>query len=139
MLSYLSILIIINAILVGIIIMTQIISYPLFLKVPQSGFADYYNAYKNRITIVVIPFMVTELLLTLYIYLYSPNNIFFQISTFILILIWLSTFFIQVPIHNKISIKLEHKMIGKLISTNWIRTFLWILKLFFLCIYYNCL
>ena len=139
MLSYLSILIITNAILVGIIIMTQIISYPLFLKVSESSFADYYNAYKNRITIIVIPFMVTELLLTLYIYLYSPNNIFFQISTFILILIWLSTFFIQVPIHNKISIKLEHEMIGKLISTNWIRTFLWILKLFFLCIYYNCL
>ena len=139
MLNYLSILIIINAILVGIIIITQIISYPLFLKVSESSFADYYNTYKNRITIIVIPFMVTELLLTLYIYLYSPNNIFFQISTFILILIWLSTFFIQVPIHNKISIKLEHKMIGKLISTNWMRTFLWILKLFFLCIYYNCL
>ena len=139
MLNYLSILIIINAILVGIIIITQIISYPLFLKVSESSFADYYNTYKNRITIIVIPFMVTELLLTLYIYLYSPNNIFFQISTFILILIWLSTFFIQVPIHNKISIKLEDKMIKKLISTNWIRTFLWILKLFFLCIYYNSL
>ena len=139
MLNYLFILIIINAILVGIIIMTQIISYPLFLKVSESSFADYYNAYKNRITIIVIPFMITELLLTLYIYLHSPNNIFFQISTFILILIWLSTFFIQVPIHNKISIKLEHKMIEKLISTNWMRTFLWILKLFFLCIYYSCL
>ena len=130
------ILIVINAILVGLILVTQIVSYPLLLKVNKVNFFSYYVSYTNRISIVVVPLMLFEVILTFLSYIYSPINTLIQLSVFLLLLIWMSTFLIQVPLHNRLSLKFDENLINKLISTNSIRTFLWISKLVFLCIYY---
>ena len=121
-------LIIINAILIGIILVTQIVSYPLFLMVRSLDFANYHKSYTNRITIVVLPFMLSELFLTIYILLLnpSPNHIY---TALMLLFIWLSTFFIQVPIHNMISKSSSSRLINKLVISNWIRVSLWTIKL----------
>jgi len=58
----------------------------------------------------------------------SNNILVIAIST---LLIWISTFFIQVPLHKKIAYKRDLRKIKKLILSNLIRTFLWTLKLFF--------
>ena len=131
------ILIVINAILVGLILVTQIVSYPLLLKVNKVNFFSYYVSYTNRISIVVVPLMLFEVILTFLLYIYSPINTLIQLSVFLLLLIWMSTFLIQVPLHSRLSLKFDENLINKLISTNSIRTFLWISKLVFLCIYYH--
>jgi hypothetical protein len=43
-------------------------------------------------------------------------------------LIWLVTFFVQVPLHNQLSDGYDESTVHKLINTNWIRTALWSLK-----------
>lgn len=126
--DYLFLLIIINSILVGVIVMTQIISYPLLLKLNKNNFYDYYNSYTKRISFIVIPLMTSEVLLTITLNIIL-NNFYLYASNILLLVIWGSTFFIQVPIHNKLSSSHSNLLVNKLISTNWIRTIAWISKL----------
>ncbi len=126
--DYLFLLIIINSILVGVILMTQILSYPLLLKLGISNFYNYYNSYTKRISFIVIPLMIFEVLLSIILNIIL-NNFYLFASNILLIVVWGSTFFIQVPIHNKLSSNHSYVLINKLIYTNWIRTIAWICKL----------
>ena len=126
--DYLFLLIITNSILVGVIMMTQILSYPLLLKLSKSDYYDYYDSYTRRISFIVIPLMTFEVLLTIILNI-SLNNFYLFTSNILLLVIWGSTFFIQVPIHNKLSSNHSYSLINKLIFTNWIRTIAWIFKL----------
>ena len=126
--DYLFLLIVVNSILVGVILMTQIISYPLLLKLNKSNFYDYYNSYTKRISFIVIPLMTSEVLLSITLNIIL-NNFYLFASNILLLVIWGSTFFIQVPIHNKISSSHSYLLVNKLIFTNWIRTIAWISKL----------
>ena len=60
---------------------------------------------------------------------------FFLLSMILLIIIWLSTFFIQVPIHNKL-LDEPSNYLTKLVRTNWIRTVLWTVKAMMIIYYY---
>ena len=126
--NFIFLLIIINSILVGVILMTQILSYPLLLKLSKSDFYDYYNSYTKRISFIVIPLMIFEVLLSIILNTIL-NNFYLFASNILLLVIWGSTFFIQVPIHNKLSSNHSYSLINKLIFTNWIRTIAWISKL----------
>ena len=126
--DYLFLLIVVNSILVGVILMTQIISYPLLLKLNKSNFYDYYNSYTKRISFIVIPLMTSEVLLSITLNIIL-NNFYLFASNILLLVIWGSTFFIQVPIHNKLSSSHSDLLVNKLIFTNWIRTIAWISKL----------
>ena len=129
--DYLFLLIIINSILVGVILMTQILSYPLLLKLSISNFYNYYNSYTKRISFIVIPLMIIEVLLSIILNIIL-NNFYLFASNILLFVVWGSTFFIQVPIHNKLSSNHSYVLINKLIYTNWIRTIAWICKLIIL-------
>ena len=121
-------LLIINATLIGVILVTQIVSYPLFLNVKSSDFSSYHKIYTKRISIVVLPLMLAESFITAYILFSNPSMIYI-FAAFILLFIWLSTFFIQVPIHNIISKSKDNQLLKKLIISNWFRTLLWVIKL----------
>ena len=129
--DYLFLLIIINSILVGVILMTQILSYPLLLKLGIGNFYNYYNSYTKRISFIVIPLMIFEVLLSIILNIIL-NNFYLFASNILLFVVWGSTFFIQVPIHNKLSSNHSYVLINKLIYTNWIRTIAWICKLIIL-------
>ena len=101
--------------------MTQIISYPLLLKVKKSNFSYYYNSYTRRISIIVVPLMIFEVLLSIAINI-TFYNAYIAASNILL-------FLVQVPIHNKLSFSYSSILINKLIFTNWIRTIAWICKL----------
>ena len=124
-------LIVINSILVGVILMTQILSYPLLLKLTKSNFYVYYNSYTKRISFIVIPLMIFEVLLSFSLD-FTFNNFYLLASNISLLIVWGSTFFIQVPIHNKLSFNYSRVLINKLIFTNWIRTIAWTSKLIIL-------
>ena len=128
--------IIINSILVGVILMTQFINYPLFKSI-KSDFTDYHKKYTERMGYVVAPLMIIELVLVTYIILHHKENLFVIFIFLLTILIWASTFFIQVPIHNTLSKKKEKNKIIKLHKSNYIRTICWILKLIISIHFFN--
>ena len=127
--------IMVNIFLFSLILITQFVSYPLFLKVGKEQFSKYRQSYTFYISTIVLPAMVLELLLSFNQIIHGID--FFSVFNLIIIgIIWLSTFFIQVPIHNKIAYRYDKKLIKKLILTNWIRTCAWTCKLI-ICILIN--
>ena len=128
--------IIINSILVGVILMTQFINYPLFKSI-KSDFTNYHKKYTERMGYVVAPLMVIELILVTYIILHHKENLFVIFIFLLTNIIWASTFFIQVPIHNTLSKKKEKNKIIKLNKSNYIRTICWILKLIISIHFFN--
>ena len=119
--------IIVSTILTTIILVTQFVNYPLFKYVYQD-FSTFHKKYVTRIGYIVAPIMVLELIITTAMLLQDFDDSLKKISALLVILIWLSTFFIQVPIHNQLS--LSNKLnLNLLIYSNWIRVVCWILKL----------
>ena len=120
--------VIFNAILVGVIIMTQFITYPLF-QIIESDFTKYHQKYTKLMSYVVAPLMIIELILVLIITINYYDNLLVILNASLIIIIWSSTFFLQVPKHNLISQKKIKSEIVFLIRSNYIRTLCWILKL----------
>ena len=129
--------IVINVYLLGVIIMTQFITYPTFLIIDKNSFNKYHRKYVNIISIIVAPAMVLEII-SLIVLVYLSKDFLLVKSLILLLCIWLTTFIIMVPSHNILSRKNDSKEIKKLININWVRSFLWSVKLIvMLFIYYE--
>jgi hypothetical protein len=76
-----------------------------------------------------MPLMLIELTTSTALYINNMSSIVFALNLLIVVLIWCSTFFVQVPIHSILSEKKDKKLIEKLVNTNWIRTFLWSMRM----------
>ena len=127
--------IICNSYLVSLVIITQFITYPSFLDINKSNFSEYHKKYVNKISLIVAPVMIVELLTLSYIAYLSSEFIIIK-SLILLLVIWLTTFIVMIPSHNKISIAYNEKEIQRLINYNWIRTILWSFKLFIIIFLY---
>ncbi len=117
-----------NSYLVSLVFMTQFITYPTFLHIDKDKFSEYHRKYVNNISFIVAPVMLIELL-TLSLIAYFSSEFLIIKSLFLLLVIWLTTFFIMIPSHNRISKSFNIKEIKSLINYNWIRTILWSFKL----------
>ena len=120
----------ISSFMLGLILVTQIVSYPLFLKVEVDNFSIFHDDYVSRISFIAVPVMLGELFISTLVYYYF-NTFFGFMILLSIILIFISTFTIQVPLHNKLKLANNRKHIIKLVNTNWIRTFLWFVKSIF--------
>jgi hypothetical protein len=121
----------------GVIWFVQIVHYPLFSSIDESDFLSFHREHTKKTTWIVGPPMMFELfssVLALYFSVDLPLLI--RIISFsIVVLIFVSTAFIQVPIHDKLGSGKKSDLINKLVLTNWIRTFLWTLKSLILAFY----
>lgn len=117
--------------LFGLIWCVQLVHYPFFLRADQINFIDHIGFHKQRISIIVVPLMTVELatsgILAFETQHFAEWNLF---GFIVVILIWLVTFFVQVPLHNNLSDGYDESKVQKLIKTNWIRTILWSVKAF---------
>ena len=120
----------ISSFMLGLILVTQTVSYPLFLKVEVDNFSIFHDDYVSRISFIAVPVMLGELFISTLVYFYF-NTFFGFMILLSIILIFISTFIIQVPLHNKLKLANNRKHIIKLVNTNWIRTFLWFVKSIF--------
>ena len=127
-----------TAMMTGIIWFVQIVHYPLFLKVPSEGFVSYEQSHTIRTGCVVVPLMLTELgtaILLLFLTVTSAGKLTIGLSPLYLgalgclLVIWASTFLIQVPLHGLLEHRADSKAMMLLVSTNWIRTIFWSLRL----------
>ena len=113
--------------MVAVIWFVQIVHYPLFLNV-KSDHITYFTQHQTLISWIVLPAMLLEAVSLVLLWSEYKNNTLFIISVILLVLIWISTFFIQVPIHQHLTQNPNQELIIKLIKSNWIRTFLWTIK-----------
>jgi len=118
---------IISFLMMGVIITTQIVNYPLFLCLTKGDFKKYHSTYVNKISFIAMPLMFSELVLSI-ILLSIIQNFSSIIILLSMLLIFLSTLFLQVPVHQKLDNGYNNQSINFLINTNWIRTFLWAIK-----------
>ena len=117
--------------LFGLIWCVQLVHYPFFLRSDKKDFIDHISFHKYRISIIVMPLMTIELATSgILAFRFEPFANWNILGLAIVISIWLVTFFVQVPLHNKLSDGYDESVVRKLIKTNWIRTILWSTKSF---------
>lgn len=111
----------------GLIWFVQVVHYPLFARVGESGFAAYEQAHARLTTFVVGPVMVIEAVAAAVLLLFAPGRLIY-LSAFLLLVIWLSTALLQVPQHNLLALGFDADAHQFLVQTNWIRTVAWTLR-----------
>lgn len=114
--------------LVGLIWVIQLVHYPLFALVGREHWSAYEAAHQSQITLLVLPLMLVELGTSVLIALDPPKGVPTWAAWFALGLVgvaWLSTAFIQVPLHGQLSVNWEAGAHQALVATNWIRTAAW--------------
>jgi hypothetical protein len=77
---------------------------------------------------MVLPLMITELLMAAWWLKSGSGSPFPAVSAFLVLIVWLSTCALQVPIHYRLKIRKEEVLIRRLVISNWIRTVAWSLK-----------
>lgn len=113
--------------MVGVIWIIQVVHYPSFLWVDRKHFQSFAQFHTNRITPVVLPLMVTELGSACGLVLRSDSIHSAAVANVAsIVLIWLWTFFVSVPCHEKLAAEgWEEDTVRWLIHSNWLRTALW--------------
>jgi hypothetical protein len=112
----------------GVIWIIQWLHYPLFALLGAEEFHQYEILHRTWISQLVGPLMLLELGSAVLCLIYRPKSIpAYQPIAGILLLgvIWGSTFFIQVPLHNAVTKAFDPEAIRSLIDSNWIRTVSW--------------
>jgi hypothetical protein len=115
----------------GVIWLIQLVQYPFFSHVNSENFPKYHAAHTFWITPVVAPAMIVELITSILIIFYPPKNIDAKLlyaGLILTLIVWASTFFIQIPMHNKLAKGFDADAHKLLVNTNWIRTFAWSLR-----------
>ena len=126
--NYLSIMnLFISSFMLGLITVTQFVSYPLFSKVKLSNFTFYHYHYTSYISFIAAPAMIVELIIAIMIF-FNIQSLLSALNLSIIVILFISTFLIQVPIHNKLKFEGSIILFKKLVLSNIIRTILWLAK-----------
>ena len=117
--------------LFGLIWFVQVVHYPLFSLVGREHFVEYERLHQMRTTWVVAPLMSIEALtasLILVSNLTSPERTLAWFGWILLLLIWLSTAFLQVPLHRRLAAGYDSQTATRLVRSNWVRTIAWTVR-----------
>ena len=119
-----------NLIMVGVSLITHFVTYPSFKLIRSNLFSEFHKSYTNKMLFIVAPVMILELISSLFLVIFDVSDNNTEIGLLIsLLLIWFLTFFIIVPIHNKLTVNYNKDLNQKLIKFNGLRTIFWIIKL----------
>jgi hypothetical protein len=112
----------------GLIWFVQIVHYPLFGKVGRAEFAEYHAAHTRLTTRLVVGPMILELLTAAALVVLPPAGLGPALpclglaATFVC---WLSTGWIQVPLHRRLSLGHDLVAARRLVRSNLVRTLAW--------------
>ncbi len=113
--------------LLSLIWVIQLNHYPSFYFIDPNAFEAFQKHHTQSITYIVMPLMLAELALSVRL-AFHMNNWIYYTALACVILIWAGTFFIQVPLHNKLMNGKDMEAIRQLVQGNWVRTVLWTIK-----------
>jgi hypothetical protein len=104
------------------------VHYPLFARVGTEIYPEYQSQHEKLITLVVILPMVIELISTIALAKFIPPGVSRSLviaGIVLVVLIWLSTAFLQVPCHASLARGFDPEVHRRLVNTNWFRTLAW--------------
>ena len=116
-----------SSILLGLILVVHFVHYKSFYFISDKEFIGFHIFHTRNISYLVIPLMIieasTSIMICFFYYGLLP-----LINLILVLSIWIVTFLLQVPCHNKLSSGKSETTIKKLIDTNIIRVYLWLFK-----------
>ena len=111
--------------LLVLIWLVQLVIYPSFLYFDKESLLAWHKKYTVGISLLVIPLLFGQLA-TAVLQLFEGASLYTTVSILFIGAVWVSTFTQFVPIHNKIAQGVcEKPVLQKLVTRNWLRTFLW--------------
>lgn len=118
---------IVSSILLGLILVIHFVHYKSFNFIDVEKFVEFHKFHTKNISFLVIPLMIIEVVISIII-CYFYFSILSLINLSLVALIWITTFLLQVPSHNKLSTGKSITEIEKLVSGNVFRVYLWFFK-----------
>lgn len=115
----------------GVIWFVQIVHYALFDGVGAAGFGRYAARHGRLTTSVVAPLMLAEALTGLTLLFDRPPSFEWGQALFgfaLIVVVWLSTVFIQVPQHGALARGFDRGTYKLLLVGNWLRTAAWTVR-----------
>lgn len=112
----------------GAIWLAQLSLYPLMEFVGSHSYTNYEREHVRRISFVAWFLLSLELLTSVALVVWRPYFLSIEYAwagVIFVVVIWLNTWFIQYPIHKKLTQGYDEALHSKLVSTNWVRTFAW--------------
>lgn len=118
--------------MLGVIWIVQVVHYPLFADVSRDHYVKYHQGHVRKITYVVLPLMGVELVSAV-IFCVGAHPLMLGHpawlgSVALLVVVWISTAMVQVPLHNRLARGFESLTHHQLVLSNWIRTLAWTLR-----------
>ena len=114
--------------MVGLIWLIQVVHYPLFASVGKEQYQNYQSQHETLITWIVGPVMLVELVsagLLLWFSSTRTDQYLAVVGLVLVVAIWLSTAFLQVPCHAQLATGFDETAHRQLVAGNWIRTIAW--------------
>lgn len=112
----------------GIIWLVQLVVYPAMRFVGPERFSAHHAAHANHITLVVGPAMLIEAATAGWLLAYRPADVPFRTAAAGAVCVaaaFALTFFVSVPLHERLGAGFDAATIERLISTNWWRVVAW--------------
>jgi len=114
--------------MVGLIWLIQVVHYPLMQMVGRAEFVPYSLRHQQAITPVVGIPMLIEVVTAVFLLVQDPylrRSGWFLTSCVLLVVIWVSTAFWQVPLHRDLLDGHAAERVKSLVLSNWVRTIAW--------------
>lgn len=121
--------------LLVLIWVVQLVHYPSFHFIDKDKFSEFHTHHTRSISLIVLPLMLLELGLAAILVWQQNFQWIYTVPLLLVLLIWGSTFLIQVPDHNRLAAGKDVEIVSRLVQTNWIRTILWTLKAIWLWLF----
>jgi hypothetical protein len=125
------------AFMTGLIWLVQMVHYPLMAGWQHDGFGGWESLHRARIGPVVVPAMLFEGAAAVALLVRRPPRgprWVAWAAAGLLLVVWGSTFLLQVPCHELLSAGWDPAVHARLVATNWIRTAGWTLRLVLLAL-----
>jgi len=105
--------------------LVQLVIYPGFCYYSESDVKKWHRGYTHRISWIVFPLMLSQLLSYAYLSIMHPSFSSVAVLLFV-ISTWIVTFFMAVPLHQQIDTSVDsYPFRAQLVRVNWIRTIAW--------------
>ena len=114
--------------LVGLIWTVQLVLYPLFARVNPDAFLNYHAQHLVRVTFVVAPLMALEVISAALLVFRGAREPWLLASFVPLFFNWISTWRVQIPLHNRLAKGFGAEAHRCLVASNWWRTTAWSIR-----------
>lgn len=108
----------------GLIWFVQLVHYPLMSRLGRDQWPGYERAHQARTTWIVAPLMLAELATAVALLALTDDPL-PRAGAALLVVLWVSTFAVQVPLHLRLARGFDPAVHRALVGSNWLRTLCW--------------